>query len=306
MVNHSKPTVAFYGGSFDPPHLGHQMIVQKAIEHLDVDKLLVVPTYLNPFKEATLSSASQRLTWCRQLFDTLDKVVVEDYEIQQGKSTVTSQSVKYFNNDYTVKYLVIGSDNLKTLTQWHNFTWLNANIIWVIVMRKNHPLMTSELREWEVLALDIPASSTQIRDESILCYVDNKIKKTVQKVLKGQTLMTIEERVKNIVAILDDKKADEIEVFNLEEADYIATRVIIANSLNGKHTLALVDHLKIGLKAKNDAILISDISDDWAVADLGDILIHIMIPEYRQRYSLEQFLSELVEKQKKNKDIDPA
>jgi len=306
LVNQSKPTVAFYGGSFDPPHLGHQMIVQKAIEHLDVDKLLVVPTYLNPFKEAALSSASQRLTWCRQLFDTLDKVVVEDYEIQQGKSTVTSQSVKYFNNDYTVKYLVIGSDNLKTLTQWHNFTWLNANIIWVIVMRKNHPLMTSELRDWEVLALDIDASSTQIRDESILCYVDNKIKKTVQKVLKGQTLMTIEERVKNIIDILDDKKADEIEVFNLEEADYIATRVIIANSLNGKHTLALVDHLKIGLKAKNDAILISDISDDWAVADLGDILIHIMIPEYRQRYSLEQFLSELVENQKKNKDIDPA
>ena len=306
MVNQSKPTVAFYGGSFDPPHLGHQMIVQKAIEHLDIDKLLVVPTYLNPFKEATLSSASQRLTWCRQLFDTLDKVAVEDYEIQQGKSTVTSQSVKYFNNDYTVKYLVIGSDNLKTLTQWHNFTWLNANIIWVVVMRKNHPLMTSELREWEVLALDIPASSTQIRDESILCYIDNKIKKTVQKILKGQTLMTIEERVKNIVNILDDKKADEIEVFNLEEADYIAKRVVIANSLNGKHTLALADHLKIGLKGKNDAILISDISDDWAVADLGDILIHIMIPEYRQRYSLEQFLSELVENQKKHKDIDPG
>jgi len=282
------------------------MIVQKAIEHLDIDKLLVVPTYLNPFKEATLSSASQRLTWCRQLFDTLDKVAVEDYEIQQGKSTVTSQSVKYFNNDYTVKYLVIGSDNLKTLTQWHNFTWLNANIIWVVVMRKNHPLMTSELREWEVLALDIPASSTQIRDESILCYIDNKIKKTVQKILKGQTLMTIEERVKNIVNILDDKKADEIEVFNLEEADYIAKRVVIANSLNGKHTLALADHLKIGLKGKNDAILISDISDDWAVADLGDILIHIMIPEYRQRYSLEQFLSELVENQKKHKDIDPG
>jgi formyltetrahydrofolate deformylase len=35
---------------------------------------------------------------------------------------------------------------------------------------------------------------------------------------------------------------------------------------------------------------------------LGDILIHIMIPEYRQRYSLETFLSELVENQKKDKE----
>jgi len=118
--------------------------------------------------------------------------------------------------------------------------------------------------------------------------------------------MTIEERVENIVHILDDKKADEIEVFNLEDADYIAKRVIIANSLNGKHTLALFDHLKVGLRAHGDAILASDTSDDWVVADLGDILIHIMIPEYRQRYSLEQFLNELVENQKRALDINPA
>jgi len=117
--------------------------------------------------------------------------------------------------------------------------------------------------------------------------------------------MTIEERIAGIVEILDDKKAEEIEVFNLEDADYIAKRVVIANSLNGKHTLALFEHLKKGLKEQGDIFLASDVSDDWAVADLGDILIHIMIPEYRQRYSLEAFLNELVENQKK-RDIDPA
>ncbi len=117
--------------------------------------------------------------------------------------------------------------------------------------------------------------------------------------------MKIEERIENIVKILDDKKAEEIEVFNLQNADYIAKRVVIANSLNGKHTIALFDHLKKELKEQGDVILASDISDEWAVADLGDILIHVMIPEYRQRYSLETFLSELVENQKK-KDIDPA
>jgi len=117
--------------------------------------------------------------------------------------------------------------------------------------------------------------------------------------------MTLNERVESIVKILDDKKAEEIEVFNLDEADYIAKRVVIANSLNGKHTLALFEHLKKDLKAQGDRILASDVSDDWVVADLGDILIHIMVPEYRQRYSLETFLSELVENQK-NREIDPA
>ena len=117
--------------------------------------------------------------------------------------------------------------------------------------------------------------------------------------------MTIEQRIERIVALLDDKKANDIEVFNLEEADYIAKHVIIANSLNGKHTVALFEHLKKELREVNDKFLASDVSDDWVVGDLGDILIHIMIPEYRQRYSLEEFLSELVENQK-NADIDPA
>ena len=304
MVNQPKPTVALFGGSFDPPHTGHQHIVDAAIKNLDIDHLLVVPAFLNPFKHTSLASASQRLKWCHLLFDDLDKVIVDDYEIREGKSTTTSQSVKHFNIMYDVKYLIIGSDNLSTLTKWHHFKWLNKYIIWVIITREGYHLDVDALREWKVLALNAPMSSTGIRRLKDLHYVDEKIKHSVQNVLQGNTHMTIEERVENIVAILDDKKADEIEVFDLENADYIAKRVVIANSLNGKHTLALFDHLKVGLREKNDAVLASDVSDDWVVADLGDILIHIMIPEYRQRYSLEQFLSELVENQNKQKDID--
>jgi len=117
--------------------------------------------------------------------------------------------------------------------------------------------------------------------------------------------MTMQERIDGIITILDDKKAEKIEVFNLQNADYIAKRVVIANSLNGKHTIALFEHLKKDLRTQGDSFLASDATDEWAVADLGDILIHIMIPDYRQRYAIEEFLAELVEKQK-NADIDPA
>ncbi len=306
MVNQSKPIVAIFGGSFDPPHLGHQQIVESATKNLEIDTLLVVPAFLNPFKSSSFASATQRLKWCHTLFDNLDRVLVEDYEILEGKSTTTSQSVKHFNIRYNVKYLVIGSDNLDSLTKWHHFEWLNANIIWVIITRDGHALELDSLRDYKILTLDAPMSSTDIRTYKDLHYVDKKIKKSVQNVLQGKILMTINERVENIITILDDKKADEIEVFNLEDADYIAKRVVIANSLNGKHTVALFEHLKKTLKENGDGILASDVSDDWVVADLGDVLIHIMIPEYRQRYSLETFLSELVENQKKQKNIDPA
>ncbi len=305
MVNHQKPTIAIFGGSFDPPHKGHQLIVEKAIENLQIDELFVVPAYLNPFKTSTLADAPTRLSWCHTLFDSIARVKVDDYEIKEGKSTVTSQSVKHFNQAYDVKYLIIGSDNLSTLTKWHAFEWLNETVTWVIVTRDNHHLDTDELNKWELLPIEAPISSTQIREEKDLQFIDEKIKTSVKHILEGQHHMTIDERIAGIVKILDDKKAEEIEVFNLEDADYIAKRVVIANSLNGKHTLALFDQLKAELKKQGDTFLASDTSDEWAVADLGDILIHIMIPEYRQRYSLETFLSELVENQKKA-DIDPA
>lgn len=305
MVNHHKPTIAMFGGSFDPPHRGHQLIVEKAIEDLDIEKLLVIPAYLNPFKTSTLADAHTRLSWCHTLFDGMDIIEVNDYEIKEGKSTATSQSVKHFNQAYNVKYLIIGSDNLSTLTKWHEFEWLNENITWVIATRENSHLDTEKLKNWLLLPVEAAMSSTQIREEKDLQFIDKKIRQSVKHILEGQHHMTIDERIAGIVKILDDKKAEEIEVFNLDDADYIAKRVVIANSLNGKHTLALFDHLKKELKSQGDSFMASDATDEWAVADLGDILIHIMIPEYRQRYSLETFLSELVENQKK-KNIDPA
>ncbi|HFS82421.1 MAG TPA: ribosome silencing factor, partial [Epsilonproteobacteria bacterium] len=94
----------------------------------------------------------------------------------------------------------------------------------------------------------------------------------------------MDERVEKIIAVLDEKKAEEIEAFNLDDVDYIAKRVIIANSLGGKHTQALYEHLKSKLKPEGEEFLGADESNEWVVADLGDILIHIMTPEYRQRY----------------------
>lgn len=186
MVNKTKPNVAIFGGSFDPPHLAHQQIVNKALDHLDdIDKLLIIPAFLNPFKSSSFAPASKRLEWCQTLFGNLKKAVVSDYEIKEGKSTYTSQTVKHFNQVYNVQYLIIGSDNLATLTKWHDYEWLNENITWVVATRDDYLLDTSKLREWKLLQVDTPISSTQIRESKILEYVDDKIKRSVQNVLKG-------------------------------------------------------------------------------------------------------------------------
>ncbi len=107
--------------------------------------------------------------------------------------------------------------------------------------------------------------------------------------------MSIEERVEKLVEVLDSNKGEDIEAFNLEESDYIAKAVILVNSRGGKHTSALYDHIRVNAKKLGETISVADEADNWIVVDLGDILIHIMTPQYRMRYSIEEFLKELKE-----------
>jgi len=185
LVNRSKPVVAIFGGSFDPPHKAHQRIVEKALATLDIDKLIVVPAFLNPFKTSSLATAKQRLAWCHTLFDEIPNVIVDDYEILEGKSTRTSQSVKHFNKTYNVKYLIVGSDNLSTLTKWHAFDWLNETIQWVIFTREGHAVNTDSLLSWEIIPLEEMASSTEVRETQTLKDIDKKIENSVKQILKG-------------------------------------------------------------------------------------------------------------------------
>lgn len=102
-------------------------------------------------------------------------------------------------------------------------------------------------------------------------------------------------RVDKISKVLDENKAESIEVFDLRESDYFVNFVVIASSLGSRHTQALLDHLKKNLKPA-EKFLGVDESDEWIVVDLGDILIHIMTPEYRNKYDIESFLSKLDKK----------
>ena len=99
-------------------------------------------------------------------------------------------------------------------------------------------------------------------------------------------------RTNKIISILDENKGENIEVFDLVDSDYFVDEVIIATGLNERHNEALLNFLKTGLKPDEEFLNV-EISDGWVVIDLGDILIHIMIEEYRKLYNLEDFLEKL-------------
>ncbi len=111
----------------------------------------------------------------------------------------------------------------------------------------------------------------------------------------------MENRIENIVNILDSKKAENIQVFDMKDQDYFVEQVVIATTLGERHGVALLDDLKKGLK--EESFLHIDDENEWIVIDLGDILIHLMTPGYRSRYNIEEFLSERDEEMKKIREM---
>ncbi len=100
-------------------------------------------------------------------------------------------------------------------------------------------------------------------------------------------------RLELIEKVLINKKAEDIELIDLTKKEYIVDYVVIATTLNSKHAFALLNHLKTELKPLGEEFLRVDDDDNWTIIDLGDIFIHLMSEQYRKKYSLEEFLSEL-------------
>lgn len=106
--------------------------------------------------------------------------------------------------------------------------------------------------------------------------------------------LSLEQRVGRIVEVLEDKKGEEIEVFDLAHKDYIVDKVIIVSAMVGKHSFALLDHLKSTLKPLGEIFYATEEeSEDWLIADLGDVMVHIFTPNHRKKFNLEEFLASL-------------
>ena len=179
MVKHNKPESAFYGGSFDPPHLGHRRIVQAVMHRLAPERIVIEPTWLNPFKTKGYAEPQQRLQWVRRIFANYPCVDIDTYEIAQQRSVSTFETIRHLLCRYDIRYIVIGSDNLPTLTQWHRFAWLNDRFTWVVATRRGFDADTAALRRAVVLNVDVPVSSTSIRAGEGLEYLDKKLRSEI-------------------------------------------------------------------------------------------------------------------------------
>ena len=154
--------IALFGGSFDPPHLGHLEVVRTALETLDIDKLIVVPTFVNPFKAGTHAPAELRFQWLDAIFKDTKNVFVSDFEVKQDRAVKSIETVLHYKTKYEKIYFIIGADNLAELKRWHRFNELDHLVTWVVASRDNTPIEG----EYKQLNVAYKISSTELRQNA--------------------------------------------------------------------------------------------------------------------------------------------
>ena len=182
--------IALFGGSFDPPHKGHESIVKEALKCLDIDKLIIMPTFINPFKKGFFADEKQRFLWVQKLWGNLQKVEICDFETRQKKPVPSIQSVLYLYELYKPSkfYLLIGADHLQNLPLWHEFERLKSLVEFVIAKRDDIEIP----KDFKDLNTHVNIASSFIRstlDTNEVCdEIKDEVKNYYQKLQKIDTI----------------------------------------------------------------------------------------------------------------------
>jgi nicotinate-nucleotide adenylyltransferase len=171
--------IAIYGGSFNPPHIGHVAAARSVYEQLKPDKFLVIPTNVSPHKTMEENSPEpyERLEMASLAFGDIPGVEISDMEIRREGKSYTATTVELLREEYPEDEicLVMGTDMFLSFRTWYRYQYLLENVTLAVLSREaydNYEIeqFKAELeREHDANVVIIPhqvlpMSSTEIRE----------------------------------------------------------------------------------------------------------------------------------------------
>ena len=172
-----KPArLLLYGGTFDPPHVGHLNNLRAAIQAVGPDKVVVMPAGTPPHKAASATPGAVRLAMCR-CFAAIDpRIEVSGWEIEQGGRSYTVHTLEMLQDRWpgAQLFLAVGSDMLLGFTAWHSWQRILQLAVLVVQRRaaaEDEPALQAAARHLRAAggrvvfaaATPVPCASSQIR-----------------------------------------------------------------------------------------------------------------------------------------------
>ena len=121
MPQKTKSKIGIFGGTFDPPHLGHLIIAQTAVEDLELDKVIFVPAASPPHKTDRLTaSPAHRHAMLKLAIKGNKKFEASMLELHRGGISYTVDTLRSLNEHYpdAQLFLILGEDNYAEFHSW--------------------------------------------------------------------------------------------------------------------------------------------------------------------------------------------
>ena len=133
--------ICVFGGTFDPPHLGHENIINELL--IKFDKVIIVPSKITPGKKkfplANNLARLKMLSLCSFAKDS--NCIISDYEIISNRCpSYTIDTIKHLKNEFKNSniYMAIGLDQLNNLNDWHDLKTLLTMVKIICFNRGNY------------------------------------------------------------------------------------------------------------------------------------------------------------------------
>lgn len=155
--------IGIFGGTFNPPHLGHKNLAMQLKEIACLDKIIIIPSYVPPHKQTDqLASGEHRIKMCELMFSE-DIFSVSDMEInRQGKSytidTITTLKEEYPGDEL---FLIIGSDMLLSFHEWKQYKDI-ISLVTLCVASRSEEISKDALSSYAIDTLGLSEAKGEI------------------------------------------------------------------------------------------------------------------------------------------------
>ena len=116
--------IGVFGGTFDPPHVGHLLLASDARDALALDRLIFVPALTQPFKADSppQGTPDDRLEMLRLAVSDDAQYVVDDTELRRKGLSYTVDTLEHLAARFpgAKLFLLLGEDNMKSFAKWKN------------------------------------------------------------------------------------------------------------------------------------------------------------------------------------------
>ncbi len=131
--------IGIYGGSFDPPHMGHVLAAKQAVEALGLDRLLVIPAGIAPHKKPPYGSGTpeQRLAMTKLAMAAVPTAEVSDLELRRMGASYTYETLTALKREHPADELIflMGTDMFLSFLTWREPETIMKNATLAVLYR---------------------------------------------------------------------------------------------------------------------------------------------------------------------------